>query len=123
MTPLMVDRSREYRELCEGGVREEVDRWKFEDRKTEWRKREHERRVREIEELEREVGWRNGEEKEVTKEVKENVEEKKPQGLLVQIEKMIREKVVFGYIGLCALCFLLALFPNLRNFLFKLLFH
>jgi len=123
MTPLMVDRSREYRELCEGGVKEEVERWKFEDRKMEWRKREHEKRIREIEELEREVGWKNGEEKEETKQEKEKVEEKISQGLLVQIEKMVREKMIFGYIGLCALCFLLALFPNLRNFLFKFLFQ
>src|SRR5579862_485982 len=81
MTPLMVDRSRDYRQLCEGGVRDEVERWKFEDRKMEWRKREHEKRVRENEELEREVGWKNGEDKEETKQEKEKVEEKKSQGL------------------------------------------
>jgi hypothetical protein len=122
MTPLMVDRSRDYREMCEGDVREEVERWKFEDRKMEWRKREHERKVREIEELEREVGWGKKEEQAETKVEEEQVEEK-PQGLFIEIEKMVREKMILGYIGLCAVCFLLALFPNLRTFLLKFLFR
>lgn len=116
MTPVMKNRSKLVREHCERDVLEELKRLERQDRVLEEQRREYERKVAEIEKLEREL-----EEASKPQEPKGEEEAKVEDMDRERVKKWVQENMVYGYMALCAVFFLLALFPDLRDLLTKLL--
>ena len=124
MTPIWKERSRAAREECEKGVRDEIESLRWKDKEIERMKKEHEKRKREIEMLEKELE-EEAKPKKGLKDVgvDEKVSDIKKSGGPVRVGERIKEKEVYGYMALSATFFILAVFPDLRTLLLRILFQ